>query len=253
MSRSSAVQSLPEEQPVAAVLPDTVPDGPSFASLFAFQTDNVLRNRESIYAQIAERRDLKTLIAVSLAMTAVFGGAYGAMAGLYGGMAQALSSAVKVPLLLIASLAAVAPPLYAFNTLIGSRIRGVQLAALAAATVATTSVILLALAPFALFLNFTGISYPAMKLSLVGLFFVAGYCGAYFLYEGMQTVAARLGQDQNLPLLQVWLCAYAYVSVQMAWMLRPFLGDPARPFAFVRPLSGSFFKGVLDALYAVLR
>jgi hypothetical protein len=248
-SRSSAVQSL---EPIAVpepLHPEAAParDARGFLSLVAFQTDNVLRNRDAVYGQITERRDLPGL------MTVAFGGLYGAMMGLHGGAAQAVAAAVKVPLLLVASMAALTPPLYAFNTMMGSRMRGMQLAALAASTVATTSVILLALAPFALFLNFAGVSYSALKLAQIALFFVAGYSGAFFMYDGMQTVAARLGRDQNLPLLQVWLLVYAYVGMQMAWMLRPFVGNPASGFSFFRPLSGSFFTGVMDALTTVLR
>lgn len=245
-SRASLIQSVPDQ-------PDQPESGPGLLSQIAFYTDHLLRSRESVYGDIACLRSLPRLCAVSLVMTAVFGGVYGVTVGLSAGGWQALVAAVKVPLLLASSLFAVAPALYAFNTLLGSRIRPVQLAALACATLGSTSVLLLALAPFSLFLSCAGLSYSLLKLAQVALFFVAGYCGAFFLYEGVQTVAARLGRDQSLPLLQIWLLAYGYVGAQLAWMLRPFVGDPARPFSVLRPPEGSFFSGVLDALMTAFR
>ena len=36
-------------------------------------------------------------------------------------------------------------------------------------------------------------------------------------------------------LLRVWLVIYAFVGVQMGWLLRPFIGDPLKPVEFFRP------------------
>jgi hypothetical protein len=225
----------------------------SFVALLAFYTDHLLRNRESVYNAIAGQRALGQLCLAMVALTVAFGGVYGLTLGAGGGAKQVVMSAVKVPALLFLTLAVTAPALYALNTILGSRIRFGQTVALACATMATMSVLLLALSPLSLFLASTGLSYPAMQLVQVALFFVAGYFGAFFLYDGMQTIAARLSQDQNLPLLQLWLCLYAYVGAQMAWVLRPFIGDPARPFAFRHPVEGSFFRAVAEALTAVFR
>ena len=35
-------------------------------------------------------------------------------------------------------------------------------------------------------------------------------------------------------LLRVWLLLYVFVGIQMAWVLRPFIGDPRLPVAFFR-------------------
>ncbi|MBI4859073.1 MAG: hypothetical protein HY815_02185 [Candidatus Riflebacteria bacterium] len=228
-------------------------DRESFLSSLSLHTDSILRNREHIYESIARRQSLGRAIAVYFTMTVLFGGFYGATMGAFKSGPQALVSATKVPLLLFLSLAVATPALYVFNTILGSKIRPIQTIATCAAGMATVSVLLLALSPLSIFFMLSGASYAFLKLFHIVMFFVAGYFGAFVLYDGLQTIAMRVGHNQNMTLLQIWLCLYAYVGVQMAWILRPFLGDPSRPFALFRPSEGNFFKAALDALLAVLR
>ena len=35
-------------------------------------------------------------------------------------------------------------------------------------------------------------------------------------------------------MLRAWLGVYAFVGIQMAWVLRPFIGQPGRPVTFFR-------------------
>lgn len=247
MSKSRALESVPLEQ-----VREEAPRRGLFVSI-PHTTDLLLRERETVYGDIVQERDLARLCAVTLAMTFLYAGAYGATMGAKAGAMQAAAAAVKLPLLLILSLSAVTPPLYAFNALMGSRIKPAQLAALVCATSASTSVLLVTLAPVSLFLTYSGLGYSALKLAQVGLLFAAGYYGAYFAFEGVQTVAARTGREQSMPILQVWLLAYAYIGAQLGWMMRPFVGDPTAPFALVRGIEGSIFTGVIDAIVACFR
>lgn len=47
---------------------------------------------------------------------------------------------------------------------------------------------------------------------------------------------------------RIWVLVFGLVGAQMAWVLRPFIGDPARPFSFFRERDSNFFQGVLDTL-----
>ena len=46
----------------------------------------------------------------------------------------------------------------------------------------------------------------------------------------------------------LWLLAFALVGAQMAWVLRPFIGDPQRPFEWLRSRESNFFLDVFQAL-----
>lgn len=49
-------------------------------------------------------------------------------------------------------------------------------------------------------------------------------------------------------LFQVWVSIFAVVGMQMAWVLRPFIGNPDLPFTWFRPRESSFFQSVLQTL-----
>ena len=48
--------------------------------------------------------------------------------------------------------------------------------------------------------------------------------------------------------LRTWILIYAIVGAQMAWILRPFVGAPDRPFSLFRQRDSSFFEAFLKSL-----
>ncbi len=50
----------------------------------------------------------------------------------------------------------------------------------------------------------------------------------------------------------VWCIVFALVGSQMGWVLRPFIGDPNRPFEFFRARESNFFEAVANALKTLL-
>lgn len=50
----------------------------------------------------------------------------------------------------------------------------------------------------------------------------------------------------------VWCLVFALVGAQMGWVLRPFIGDPNKPFTFFRERQGNFFEAVGRALSSLL-
>ena len=45
-----------------------------------------------------------------------------------------------------------------------------------------------------------------------------------------------------------WMVLFGLVGAQMGWVLRPFIGDPDRPFTWFRPRESNFFGAVYHAL-----
>lgn len=54
-----------------------------------------------------------------------------------------------------------------------------------------------------------------------------------------------------LRVVQIWVLVFALVGAQMGWVLRPFIGHPDAPFAWLRPREGNFFESVLRHLAAL--
>jgi hypothetical protein len=44
---------------------------------------------------------------------------------------------------------------------------------------------------------------------------------------------------------RIWVLVFGLVGAQMGWVLRPFIGDPGKPFTFFRERESNFFQDVL--------
>ena len=54
-------------------------------------------------------------------------------------------------------------------------------------------------------------------------------------------------------MLRTWIFIYVFVGIQMAWVLRPFVGDPLRPVQFFREDSWSnAYEVVAQMIWEVL-
>ena len=47
---------------------------------------------------------------------------------------------------------------------------------------------------------------------------------------------------------KIWVIVFSLVGAQMGWVLRPFIGDPSKPFTFFRPRESNFFHDVFRKL-----
>ncbi len=63
----------------------------------------------------------------------------------------------------------------------------------------------------------------------------------------------EMGHDQWLgnhvrKVFACWVVVFGLVGAQMAWLLRPFVGDPSRPFEWFRERDSNFFEAVWTCL-----
>jgi hypothetical protein len=155
--------------------------------------ERILRDRDSIWRQVVDERGLKELTTQMLASSAASLACYGAVLGASSGFAQALSSAIKLPLLFLATLAICLPTLYLFNLLFGARLSVMQAVVLIMVSITVTSVLTLAFAPISLFFLISAHSYLFFKLLNVCILVLAAVIGLRFLTAGM----AILNADQE--------------------------------------------------------
>ena len=53
--------------------------------------------------------------------------------------------------------------------------------------------------------------------------------------------SAPEGERRARRIFRVWLVLFGVVGAQMAWVLKPFIGNPKLPFEWVRPTRASHF------------
>jgi len=214
----------------------------------------ILRDRKNFFGEIRDGIGLAPKMRAMLLSSIAFLALYGAVMGSTHSFWQALSSAVKLPLLFLATLVVCAPTLYFFNLIFGSNQSLGQNIALMLTAITVTAVVLLSFAPILVFFLLTTGQYQFFKLLNVGICAVAGLVGVMFLVQGMRIVAAggKEGAGARANVVRLWILIYAFVGSQMAWTLRPFIGAPSMKFELFRQLGGNFYANVFASLGEIL-
>ena len=159
--------------------------------------------------------------------------AYGAMMGTFGWRGgQVAFSAIKVPLLLTATLLLSLPSYFVLNTLLGVRSDFAEAWRGVIASQAGLTIILLSLAPLTAFWYASSANYRAAIFFNALMFAVASFGAQAMLRRSYRPLIER--DPRHRWLLRIWIILYAFVGIQMGWNLRPFIGTPDEPVRFFR-------------------
>jgi hypothetical protein len=158
-----------------------------------------------------------------------FGLLYGAVMGSYGGIIgqrawQLLISGVKVPMLLMVTFALSMPSFFIINTLFGLRSDFAYVVRALLATQAGLTIILASFAPFTILWYVSFSDYQGAILFNALMFAIASFAAQSILRRLYQPLIQK--SRRHLVSVRIWLVIYAFVGIQMAWVLRPFVGSP---------------------------
>ena len=228
-------------QPVAAR--DDVPG-------FGRYLTQLLSDRERFFTEVAECDRLGSKLMYALWTLLGLCALYGAAAGAYAGAAQALSAAIKLPLLFLGTLAICFPGFFVVQVLVGSRLRLPQVLALVLAALSLSAIVLAAVVPITAFFLLTGADYYFLTLLHVVIVLGAGLVGMAVLHEGLAFACEKRGvyPRKAMTIMKVWAVLFAFVGIQMAWNLQPFVGDRGRPFELFRHNEGNFYTAIVYSL-----
>ena len=195
-------------------------------------------------------KDVQNATSISLRTGALFvlvaGIGYGSAMGCYAAIAnqrpwmeqglQMLFSGLKVPLLISATLLIALPSFFILNTLFGLRQQFKE--SLRAIVLAQTGlvIILFSLAPITLFV-YVSVSPMRQGYSLAVLWNAIAFGGSSVLAQLLLRRNYRhliLQDARHRKMVWVWIFVYAFVGIQVAYILRPFIGSPASEISFFR-------------------
>lgn len=150
--------------------------------------ERILRDRQGIWQQVVEDRDLTKLTLQMLGSSMIALAIYGAVLGSFHSFLMALTSAVKLPLLFLVTLAICLPTLYLFNLVFGARLSVRQSLSLVMVALTVTAMLALAFAPISLFFLITAPDYGFFKLLNVAILGLSALVGLRFLTGGMRVL-----------------------------------------------------------------
>jgi len=217
--------------------------------------DRALRGSYLDDADLAAGRlalPVRRLVVLGAVLGAIYGACLGmprVFSGAGDGGQQVVASMVKVPLLFALTLLVTFPSLYVFIALqrlslsCGALLRVVLLAIVVHLGVVAS------LGPVFVFFAASTPSYPFLLLLNVAFFALGGMIGMMVLRRATRSTAQG---EPSRRLIGIWGMVYAIVGAQMGWLLRPFLGRPGVPFAWLRPTEDNVLLGILGAIGELL-
>ncbi|HUJ71199.1 MAG TPA: hypothetical protein VLZ30_03085 [Verrucomicrobiae bacterium] len=199
--------------------------------------DDFLRGQAAFAPEPAESIPARHATRSQIAMIVVCGALYGAVMGSYNGFAgdgwkQVLLSTAKVPMLFLVTFLLCLPSFYVINLVLGLHSDFPRVLNALLAFQCMASIVLVSLAPITELMNVSTTNYTFMVLWSGVMFAVASALGNWRMRQVYRALITRDARHRHLRL--AWSMLYVFVGVQMAWTLRPFVGDPHQPFQLLR-------------------
>jgi hypothetical protein len=185
----------------------------------------------------------------------IFSFLYGIVMGSYNGFLQSLVTSIKVPGLIFLSLLVCFPALFVIQYMIGSRMTVYQMANIIFSGFVVFTTIALSFAPIVIFFMITSDNYEFLKLLHVAIFIFSGIFAVKTIIDGLtfscekKNVYPKLG----MKIFKIWVVILAFVSSQLAWNLRPFVGSRDLPFELFRKRESNFYVAVIQSAAKMLK
>jgi hypothetical protein len=214
---------------------------------------SALWSRQEANRRLSEQDDhwrtVRDALLISCAGCALFGAALGA----YGmSFAQIAYSALKVPLLLIGTTALCFPVFFVLQAVREAHpLSLARAAAVQSLALAVIGVIWGAFAPPLLFLVTSTSQYKLAQVLALLIGTVGGAVGLgrfFFAQKAASHSADSQSDSGRQPVIMTYFVLFAAVGGQLAWVLRPFIGDPSLPPALFRERGGNMFSHILAML-----
>ena len=175
---------------------------------------------------------------------------YGVIMGSFNGFLQSLVTGIKIPVLIILSLFICFPAFYVIQFMLGSKMSFFQMINIILSGFVVFTTIALSFSPIVIFFMITGNNYAFLKLLHVGIFIFSGIFGIRTIINGLKFSCEKknIYPKQGMHIFKIWILIFAFVSIQLAWNLRPFVGSKDLPFELFREKEGNFYLAIIKSI-----
>lgn len=99
----------------------------------------------------------------------------------------------------------------------------------------------------------TSNSYSFLKLLHVAIFTFSGVFAIKTIINGLKFSCERknIYPKLGMSIFKIWVVILAFVSSQLAWNLRPFVGSRDMPFELFRAREGNFYIAVIQSAASI--
>lgn len=214
------------------------------AVLLAFE---IFQHRDTYFEKVSADEYPRSIIKGQIILIFIAALIYGVIMGSYNGFYQAMSSGIKLIVLIFLTLLICFPSFYIVQLLLGSKMKLQQLATILLGGFVMLTTILVAFAPIVLFFQLSNSPYAFLQLLHFFVFVFAGIWSMRSVIEALKMACEKKNvyPKIGLTIFRVWIFILAFVGIQLSWNLRPFIGSKDMRFEIVR-------KDTQTNIYAIL-
>jgi len=213
-----------------------------------------LHNNESYFDALArEPRVGRRILRMALLFTGLTA-FYGLVMGCYSGWLQALTAAVKVPVMFFLSLLVCFPAFFLIQYILGSRMSLSLMTGMILSGFVLTGAIMVSFTPVVVFFILTGGDYHFLQLMHVAVFALSGVFGMKMVLDALKYSCEQKGiyPHTGVVVFRFWVVILAFVGIQLAWNLRPFMAERGEEYGLFRKYEGNFYSAVIYSVQEIL-
>lgn len=215
-----------------------------------FNVFKVFQQGDEYFELLNEQGNAKKYLYKQVLLILLFSFFYGLIMGSFNGFTQSLVTSIKMPVLIFLSLFICFPAFYVIQFLLGSKMSVLHMANMILSGFIVFTTIALSFSTIVLFFMFTGNNYAFLKLLHVAIFIFSGIFGMRTIINGLKYVCEKTNvyPKMGINVFKFWIVIFAFVSMQLAWNLRPFVGSRDLPFELFREKEGNFYLAVIQSV-----
>ncbi len=202
----------------------------------------LLKRPENLFNAVISKERLPYL---ALILWILFGAmAFGATVGAYSGGIMYLYAAIKIFLVMASTTLICLPSMFLFTFVVGLDLSIRQISKLVLTNMYLLSILLFSLIPVIWFgQNF----YDNYRFNVLMLVLVYSIAWVITIFNTWKNLKDKLEKANVFKMLAIWCIVFAFVSTQMIWIYRPWVGytyiEESLP--FIRPLEGDIYSAVI--------
>lgn len=206
----------------------------------------IFQNKESFFDEIQKSKSNR-MILMQLLLICLFAFLYGVVMGSYHSLTQSLVAGMKVVLLFLSTVLLCFPSFFIIQQVLGSKMSIRQMTLIVLSGVMLTATIALSFAPIVVVFQVTGGNYHFLQLLHVVIFIFAGVFGMKLMVDALKYACDQknIYPQIGVTVFRIWVIIMAFVGIQLAWNLRPFLCEKNEEFKWFRRYEGNFYTAII--------
>ena len=206
----------------------------------------IFQNKESFFSEINIRQSNR-LILNQILIISLFAFLYGIVMGSSHSLIQSIVAGVKIIVLFLSTVIICFPSFFIIQQVLGSKMSVRQMIIIVLSGLVLTSTIAISFAPIVIVFQITGGNYHFLQLLHVAIFIFAGIFGMRLMVDALKYACENKDIYPKIGVIvfRIWIIILAFVGIQLAWNLRPFLCEKHEEFKIFRKYEGNFYTAII--------